>query len=125
MFSDLTYKTKNKTPFHITNVKQCEVRKNSLNIFIKYEHNSVFEELSILSPFEKVNFQNLINTNFLSLMEKQSKPSGISSTKYNAFKKLRKCMPGEYKQYYKNLKFIINDTSKENCKSAKKAKVCK
>ncbi len=116
-FSDIILfndETKIKKPFLIFEAKQIEVRKNSLKVFVKFDHKQDFIEFDILKNTNKNILEKSINTNILSLIPKQEKPLGISSVKYKSLKKLSECMPTEYRFYYKSLKSIINDLMSED-----------
>jgi hypothetical protein len=75
LFND---ETKIKKPFLISEAKQIEARKNSLKVFVKFDHKQGFIEFDILKNTTKNILKKSINTNILSLIPKQGKPLGMS-----------------------------------------------
>ncbi len=86
MFND---ETKTNKPFLISEAKQIEVRKNSLKVFVKFNHKQGFIEFDIFKNTNKNILQKSINTNILSLIPKQEKPLAIGSVKYKSLKKIK------------------------------------
>jgi len=84
---------KTKKPFLINSVKECQFRKNSLNIFIKESFESDFKELSLLNIKTLKHLKINLDSSLLFKIPKHIKPIGISLSKFNSFVKIMDYIP--------------------------------
>ncbi len=115
MFKD---ESKSKKSLLLENIKQFEVRKNSINCFIKFDHNSDFHETDILNQSIKKLIQN--NKETLCFLPKQLKPVGISSDRFDNLQKLKTTLKSQdHQQFYDDLIKIINENDSVSNKKKK------
>lgn len=105
LFSDITKRVSNNTPFRIKNIKQFQVRKGSLLAYVKTDHDNDFIEYDMLdmqnSSISHINV--LSNSDILSVLKRQQKPIGVSNAKYISIVSHSKRVPEKYRHFYGNL----------------------
>jgi len=105
--------SKTKKSFFLRDVKQYEVKKNSLNSFVKFSHNEEFIEFNVLNDKLKKELLEKMGTNILDSILKQLKPRGLTSAKFKTLQSLKSSIPEKYRKFYDNLKPLVNDNIKD------------
>jgi hypothetical protein len=103
VFKDLS---KKKKPFNLKKLKSIKFIKGSSKLFVKFDFEDNFLEYSILEKKFQSEIDDYIENSISTLikLEKQSKPVGIKSNKYQNLIRDTTKLNNTYKEFYQNLK---------------------
>jgi hypothetical protein len=94
--------------FLISDSKQCQFRKNSFDIHVKFDHEKDFQTFDILEKTFKNSLMNSQRFLFLNYLPIQLIPCGVRQQKFDNLKKILKILKKITKHFMKIYILIIN-----------------